>query len=251
MFVWLFRIFIFWYICGFVLLTFDLIPPPLQWANSVFLILAGSIGSIYFIQVYGKIRGVSYSLFVIFLSILVEHLGVKYQIWFGNYYYEKDFGLMIGDVPITIGFAWLMVIAGTHELSYTFVSSIQSFKYVFFVFIGSLLAVAMDLILDPVAFHVKQYWLWTDGGIYYDIPFSNFTGWFWLAMVFHIVGAMLLSFRNKQSDWGFRVILVFFSIYFMFIWLALINQLILAVFINTLLLLACIYLYLKKTRSNL
>ncbi|UOQ46566.1 hypothetical protein MUN89_15025 [Halobacillus salinarum] len=52
-----YRIFIFWYVCGAFLLTFNILPPWLEWANTVFLMLAGIVAGIYFTQRYGLITG--------------------------------------------------------------------------------------------------------------------------------------------------------------------------------------------------
>lgn len=246
---WVFRIFFVWYICGFILLTFDLVPPALQWANVVFLMLSGSIGAIYFVKLYSWKAGLIYSLFVWSVSILVEHLGVQYQWWFGHYHYEKDFGPTMGDVPITIGFAWLMVIAGSHEIARTYVKHLKGVHTLGFVCLAAILAVSMDLILDPVAFHVKEYWIWNEGGRYYDIPFSNFTGWFLLAVLFHIFG-LLLPARKQEEKWQTRITVVFCGIHIMFTWLALIGGLYLATFLNTIILLIYLPIYVKRRRSS-
>ncbi|QHE51977.1 carotenoid biosynthesis protein [Pontibacillus sp. HMF3514] len=243
--LWIFRVFLIWYGCGFILLSFNLIPPALQWANAVFLILSGIIGGIYFIKMYGLIKGLAYSLFVGVLSVLVEHVGVQYQWWFGHYTYEQDFGPMVGGVPITIGFAWLMVIAGSHEIAKTISSN-----RILFVVLGSLLAVMIDLILDPVAFIVKEYWIWVEGGIFYDIPFSNFLGWFFLSLFFHTIGLFLPSTTLENNNWRPRIMLVFAGVEFMFIWLGLLGQIYFASFMNMLLLILWFSFYFKKIKGR-
>ncbi|ASF39215.1 hypothetical protein CEH05_08810 [Halobacillus halophilus] len=214
----IYRFFIFWYICGVILLTFDLLPPWLEWANSVFLITAGVIAIIYFIRMYGAAGGVLYSLFIIVVSIYVEHLGVAYNFLFGSYDYNQNFGLKIFDTPVTIGFAWMLIIGCSHELARGITEKWSGFfRLISFVITGGLLAVTMDLILDPVSYKVKEYWIWQEPGVYYDIPFSNFMGWFILAAIFHAVFLLWNPVKVSHSSlWPSRMALTFGLIIGMF-----------------------------------
>ncbi len=144
-----------------------------------FLIAAGALGGFYFYREY-KTFGLLFSFFILFSTILVEYLGVQYGLFFGHYFYNPDFGLYIADIPLTIGTAWLMVIATTHALVKPMVLAIKQpvIQWVVYAIVGAIAAVVMDLILDPVAANVKQYWVWHGDGLYYGIPFSNFVGWF-------------------------------------------------------------------------
>ncbi|WP_394219010.1 carotenoid biosynthesis protein [Halobacillus trueperi] len=225
---YIFRFFIFWYICGVFLVTFDWLPPWLEWANSVFLITAGVVAGIYFMKMYGVWRGIIYSLIIIVVSIYVEHLGVKYNFLFGAYHYTENFGLKIADTPITIGFAWLLIIGCSHELARVLSTGWSRWASRFiFVVTGALAAVTMDLILDPVSFKVKEYWIWEDPGFYYDIPFSNFFGWFVLAALFHLIFLFIhrdLEDRNVHP-WPQRMVLTFGLIIFLFLCIAFTGQL--------------------------
>ncbi|MFC0522202.1 carotenoid biosynthesis protein [Pontibacillus salicampi] len=248
----IFRFYVIWFCCGFLLLTFDILPPALEWANAVFLMAAGLLGGIYFYKQYGALKGLLYSGAVFVISILVEYLGVQFQGFFGNYYYNNDFGPMIGGVPITIGFAWLMVMAGAHEISSTLVRRLSFGWYaVSFVIIGGFLAISIDLILDPVAYQIKEYWVWQEDGPYYNIPLSNFTDWFYLAIFFQIL-ALVMFQKQKPSQpvWQTRAVFVFFSITIMFTWLALLEGLYGAVMLVTSLTSLWILLYLQKRGTN-
>ncbi|MCP3026308.1 carotenoid biosynthesis protein [Halobacillus sp. A5] len=214
----IFRFFIFWYICGIILLTFDLLPPWLEWANSVFLITGGVIAGIYFSQLYGIVKALIYSFIIVSLSIYIEHLGVETGFLFGNYYYNENFGLKIADTPVTIGFAWLLIIGCSHEISRGISLTLTGWKQVaVFIPTASLAAVTMDLILDPVAYHVQEYWIWEDTGMYYDIPFSNFAGWFILAFFFHCLPFIFKQdLSAARSIWQNRMALMFGAVILMF-----------------------------------
>ncbi|WP_157796485.1 carotenoid biosynthesis protein [Bacillus sp. FJAT-45037] len=223
----LFRLFIFWYINGVVLLSFDILPPALEWANAVFLILSGLLGVVYFLRNYGQAIGGIISALIFIVTLLAEAIGVHYGLFFGHYYYNPDFGLVIMDLPLTIGFAWLMVIATTHVISKQLVHMIDStwLKGLVYVVVASLAAVVIDLIIDPVAFHVKEYWIWHQGGLYYDIPFSNFAGWFWLAFILHSIIFIFLTLKklwvqDVSRYWTDRMVWLFLLMIVMFMIIA-------------------------------
>ncbi|TMW73694.1 carotenoid biosynthesis protein [Alteribacter natronophilus] len=249
---YLFRFFIFWYICGVILLSFDLVPPWLEWANVVFLITAGILAMLYFYRVYGRITGLALITVVFVLSMALESLGVATGLFFGEYEYRTDFGPKIAGVPITIGFAWVMVIATSHVLIKPAAQLLGRLSSIMYPLLGAFTATSMDLIIDPVAYDVKEYWVWLEGGFYYGIPFSNFAGWFVLSFILHtFVYAMC---RNKQewrdnvSVWQSRMALLYFLMTAMFMAVALLNGLI-AAFITTLTALTVIYtLYLSALR---
>ncbi|TLS36141.1 carotenoid biosynthesis protein [Pseudalkalibacillus caeni] len=203
----LYYLFLFWYGCGIILLTFNLLPPALEWANAVFLMLAGTLGALYLIVTYGKLTGGLVTLGIIIISILAEGLGVHYGLLFGSYDYNADFGLKLFGVPLAIGFAWVMVISTTHVIAGCITDGFQRkgklIHGLVYSVTGAILAVVMDLILDPVAFVVKEYWIWEGESIYYNIPLQNFFGWFMLAFIFHLAIHFLLArFSRSPADFS-------------------------------------------------
>ena len=178
----IFKFFIIWYICGVVLLTFDLLPPWLEWANVVFLVTAGTLGAIYFIKNY-RVIGALFTAIVFTVSMAAEHYGVKYGFLFGDYYYNSYFGPKLFDVPITIGFAWVLVISTSHVIA---LRAIPHAPLIIKAILAAFATVVLDLIIDPVAFLAKEYWIWEGTSIYYDIPMFNFYSWFGLSLLFHL-----------------------------------------------------------------
>ncbi|MET1030460.1 carotenoid biosynthesis protein [Domibacillus tundrae] len=83
------------------------------------------------------------SLFIISWSIAVESFKDETGLIFGHYYYEKDFGVHVAGVPVTIGFAWLMVITTSLAL----ISPQGEKRHAAYPVLASLLAVAMDLVV--------------------------------------------------------------------------------------------------------
>jgi len=199
----LFRFFIFWYICGVILLSFDLLPAWLEWANAVFLILSGLLAIVYFSKAFGRKKGFLISIVIFIFSYLAEFIGSSYGILFGEYYYTDRFAPNLFGVPIAIGFAWLMVMGTSHALAVTITKGKKRLQPI----IGACIAVIIDLIIDPVAFKLKQYWIWEEDGVYYDIPFSNFLGWFVVALVLHVF--ILFFSPGKNVLWEKRMFVLF------------------------------------------
>ncbi|WP_216830480.1 carotenoid biosynthesis protein [Alkalihalobacterium elongatum] len=245
-----YRMFIFWYVIGIILLSLDVLPPWLEWANAVFLILAGILGGIYFILQYGAPLGWTAILVIFFFTILAESLGVEYGLFFGDYYYEPDFGVHLLNVPITIGFAWLMVMATTHVITKGIVKSLpyRSLVLVVYPILGALAAVIMDLAIDPVAYQVKQYWIWMGDGGYYGVPFSNFVGWFIISFVLHVFLYSLFNLKrvwNKKSikPWEYRMVLLYAQIIIMFVVIASTAKLWMAAFLPLILMVKLLVIY--------
>ncbi|WP_226658073.1 carotenoid biosynthesis protein [Pseudalkalibacillus hwajinpoensis] len=253
----IFRLFIFWYCCGLVLVGFDLLPPFLNWANAFFLILCGILGSLYLFRTFGPFRGLLYASFIFVFSMIAEGLGVHYGLIFGQYDYSGEFGFKIAEVPIGIGFAWIMVIAVTQVLSMQLIEKMKQgyMRWLAYALVGALIAVLIDLIIDPVAYLVKGYWGWEGEGVYYDVPFQNFTGWFWVSFFFHLL-LYPLYLRNKVSDktsfilWKNRMAMLFGMVMGMFIFLALLDGLWLACLLTSLPTFLLLLIYKMKINQN-
>ncbi|WP_394604374.1 carotenoid biosynthesis protein [Fictibacillus sp. UD] len=246
----LFRFFIFWYSVGLILLVFDILPLSLEWANSVFLILCGILGGLYFYRTYG-VFGAIFTVIVLIGSIVAESIGVKTGVIFGHYDYSDKLGLKWLSVPIAIGFAWVMILAVSHALAGGIVKPFQTqaaIRLPLYIITGALIAVVMDGIIDPVAYLVKGYWFWDGSGVYYGIPFQNFVGWFLLASLFHVllVIGLYAAKKTKTSThpyWHSRTLAVFIMVMSMFILLGFTSQLYLASIGVTALSLAILSLY--------
>ncbi|WP_214808341.1 carotenoid biosynthesis protein [Exiguobacterium sp. s144] len=185
--LWLF--FSIWFTIGLILVGFSLLPPWLEWANAVFLFASGLYAALYFWHILPKGRLVIP--FIFFGSIIIESIGVHTGWPFGTYRYESDFGVQLLGVPITIGAAWLSIMGASLAFSRLF-----SFRYSTLILVP-LFAVWLDLAIDPVAANVKSYWLWQDGGWYYDIPTQNFFGWYGTALVFSF---FINRYQVKATD---------------------------------------------------
>lgn len=251
-----FNLFLFWYGCGIFLVGFDILPPFLEWANAFFLILCGVLATFYFIRTFGKTLGTSISIFIFIMSMAAESLGVHYGWIFGQYNYSGDFGYKIAEVPIGIGFAWVMVVAVTHVLSAQFLKKMNDslLKWFAYSLIGAVIAVLIDLIIDPVAYLVKGYWGWEGDSFYYQVPLQNFSGWFFVSFFFHVLLYPVYIRISPQSQesflfWKHRMVALFGMVMGFFIFLGILDQLWLAVTITGIPTYAFLYAYRKSIKN--
>jgi putative membrane protein len=132
----------------------------------------------------------------------LEALGVMTGLLFGQYRYTNVLiPQMASGVPIPIGFAWVMVVVcglatarwllgprSGHDPRMNALLSI----------VGALLSVALDFLLEPVAFHVTRYWAWLDGtGGFYGVPWSNFITWFVAVLALNLLLTLRLNLWGR------------------------------------------------------
>ncbi|MEJ2615162.1 MAG: carotenoid biosynthesis protein [Ignavibacteriaceae bacterium] len=102
------------------------------------------------------------------ITFILEIIGVKTGIIFGEYSYGFVLGPKIFDVPFIIGLNWVVVILGAIIISKLFFKN-----FLLSALIAGLLAVIFDLALEPVAFKLG-YWFWQ----WNIIPLQNYIAWF-------------------------------------------------------------------------
>lgn len=114
-----------------------------------------------------------YSIFVFVLGFLVEFVGVRFGIIFGQYAYGATLGPKLLNVPIIIGLNWLLVM-------YCIAALTDSLKIptILKIVAGATLAVAVDWLIEPVAMHF-DFWTWQDG----IVPFQNYVAWFFTSAI--------------------------------------------------------------------
>ena len=63
-----------------------------------------------------------------------------------------------------------------------------------------IIAVLLDLFIDPIAVNAG-YWVWlVKGTLYYEIPLLNFVGWFVLMFLASLAWIIII----RQQQWGYR-----------------------------------------------
>ncbi len=106
-------------------------------------------------------------------TFLLEVIGVASGLIFGNYIYGDVLGFQLLNVPIIIGFNWVMVILGAIKIT-----DYLKIKPPFNFLLTALLAVLFDFILEPVAISLN-YWQWEN----VSVPFHNYAAWFFISLI--------------------------------------------------------------------
>lgn len=123
-------------------------------------------------QTGNQVNLIRFSLTVIIMGFIVEWVGVTTGLIFGDYQYGHSLGPKLGGVPVIIGLNWLLVMycvaALTDSLRIPTLAKIV---------IASLLAVAIDWLIEPVAMKL-DFWHWQNS----KIPIHNFIGWFFTSV---------------------------------------------------------------------
>jgi len=131
----------------------------------------------------------------------MEAIGVSTGWPFGHYAYGKTLGFMLFNVPVVIGFNWLMLVITSTSI----VSKFSENK--FFISVGSsFLMTILDYIMEPVAMRL-DFWNWADG----VIPIQNYLSWFLLgSMACFIRVYFTKSLQNQLGAWIFGCQVIFF-----------------------------------------
>ena len=73
-----------------------------------------------------------------------------------------------------------------------------------------IIAVILDLFIDPVAVRAG-YWVWlVKGTVYYDIPLLNFVGWFVLMFLASLVWILII--RQKHWSYSKKIMISFIAL---------------------------------------
>ena len=118
-------------------------------------------------------------LFLIFLlGLTVEIIGVNFSIFFGEYKYGNNLGIKIFDVPIVIGFNWVLLIV----LTGNFADRIFPKSILRKVLFGSTIMILLDLLIE-ISAPKLDYWEFAN----HPVPFSNYLWWFIFSILFHFI----------------------------------------------------------------
>ena len=134
-----------------------------------------------------------------------ELLGTATGFPFGTYRYADRLGLHIGEVPAVVPLAWT---AGIYTV--WSVASILVQRKIFRVLAVAVGAVGWDVYLDPQMVADGQWtWLSTHPGLpgLDHIPWTNYLGWFLVALVIGICIELLHGRRNTEVSHTVPVVL--------------------------------------------
>lgn len=123
----------------------------------------------------------------LFWTLPLESFGVlmnifSYEVQTSPYVYPR-YLIWAGVVPFWISIGWFDVTFPAYHFSRTLAQSGALVTSI----VGGLIAVNMDLLIDPAATS-SQLWRWTHDSFYlFGVPVTNYVGWFLLSSLFLLV----------------------------------------------------------------
>jgi uncharacterized membrane protein len=147
--------------------------------------------------------------FIIWFSVvavsgyLLELIGIKTGLVFGEYSYGSGLGIKLFDVPLIIGINWAILVFATAAL-------FQRFGWPIWLkaAASATIMVAYDFLLEPVAIRF-DFWNWAGG----SIPLQNYAAW-WLIAFFMLLGAFYFvnNLKNRLAIYVIGIQSLFFII---------------------------------------
>ena len=120
----------------------------------------------------------------------IESVGAITSLPFGDYHYTNRFGPVLGVVPLTIPFAWHVVVTNALFLVRSLVPYASPLLEAA---LAGVICTLYDFVLEPFATTVKQYWIWAGGAV----PPINYVAWFVLSALLVRLFAPTLSNRFR------------------------------------------------------
>ncbi len=149
---------------------------------------------------WGAARIVRLVVLVVSAAWAVEFVGSQTGFPFGVYHYTERLQPQLGDVPLLIPFAWLMMLPPAWAVGSLVAGGSRGWR---FVSASALAFTAWDLFLDPqmVTWNI---WQWGQPGGYFGIPWVNFAGW--------LLAAALLTVLVRPASLPLRPLLGIYAI---------------------------------------
>ena len=159
---------------GLVFVAGGLLPQGFSWTATVIILLV-SLSALFSEMREGNVRSAALRFSLLATTLFgVEWLGVHTGLPFGTYRYTRALGILVCGVPIAIPFAWYATVVNSRHIAGSILGDGRSRSRAGTALLAGGLTVALDLLLEPTASLVQNYWLW-DGAA---VPIQNYLSWF-------------------------------------------------------------------------
>jgi uncharacterized membrane protein len=166
------------------------------WTTTIFLGLEALITFILLIKLADLLSVVITTAVIFMASWFIEFWGVTTGFPFGDYTYSGILAPHIGGVPLSIMFAWFTVTACSLLTARYLLKRSSEFSAVV---IASIFVLATDILLEPFASFVNNFWVWQSGAV----PLQNFVSWFVVGIVFVFTISQLIKWNKTGSNNSF------------------------------------------------
>jgi len=177
---------------GLVIMTKAELREKYIWTTTVFLSIQFAALVLYMILKY-ELKGLSIIIPVMLVSgYLIEYAGVKTGYPFGEYLYTDKLQPQLFNVPVAISLSWVIVVVSSFLIVYS-----ENGKNLFTkVIYSSLIVLGLDLMLEPFAAFINQFWIWREG----FVPIQNYVSWFVIAIIFSTLLYRLIIKKSIRAD---------------------------------------------------
>jgi putative membrane protein len=117
---------------------------------------------------------------------IIELIGVKTGLIFGNYQYESALGIKLANVPPLIGVNWIIMVYSSNSV----LQQLKLNNNLILIITSSIGITLLDIVIEPVAIDLN-FWSWHNN----TIPFQNYIGWFVTAVLLNTI----LTIGHKQK----------------------------------------------------
>lgn len=158
------------------------------WTTTIFLGLEALITFAILIHLADTVSVIIVSSIIFLASYLIEWWGTNTGFPFGLYSYSDILQPIVNGVPLAITFAWYVVTSTSLLAAKYFLGSSSPAASVI---AASVFILATDILLEPFASFVNNYWVWDSG----TIPMQNFAAWLLFGIVFSFTLNSLLKWK--------------------------------------------------------
>jgi uncharacterized membrane protein len=163
------------------------------WTTTIFLGLQAVITFIILSKLADLLSVVITTAVIFMASWFIEYWGVTTGFPFGVYSYSHTLAPLIGGVPLAIMFAWFTVTANSLLAARYFLKGASEFSAIL---IASVFILATDILLEPFASFVNNFWMWQTA----SIPVQNFISWFLVGLIFVTTLSQLIKWNKAEIN---------------------------------------------------
>lgn len=143
------------------------------------LIILITISNYFFLKDKDRTKFLLFVIIGFIITLMIEIIGVKTKVIFGNYHYPNILKPRLIGVPLIIGLNWVVVVLGSFALAYKLFGNVY-----LKILMSAVFSVFFDFVLEPVAIKLR-YWEWLDniGLPSNDVPIQNYFSWFLISLI--------------------------------------------------------------------
>ncbi|MBV9865131.1 MAG: carotenoid biosynthesis protein [Abitibacteriaceae bacterium] len=149
------------------------VRPEFAGVSSVFVLVFALPSYMALYKWLGNKEGVRVLIILGLFAVVLESIAIDTGFPYGHFSYGEKIGAKVwGLVPWTVPFAWTPLLLFSMSLAARWTTHALST-----IALSALLLVIIDMVLDPAAV-AQGFWTYAQPGNFYQVPFSNFCGWF-------------------------------------------------------------------------